>query len=51
MYEGYVMLAKNARDVNVLKMGTKNIVGWLQSLRNPNRVHRTEVGHEESHGI
>lgn len=37
MYEGYVMLAKNAQDVNVLKMGTKNIVGWLQSLRAPNR--------------
>jgi len=51
MYEGYVMLAKNAQDVNVLKMGTKNIVGWLQSLRAQNRVHRTEVGHEESHGI
>ena len=35
MYEGYVMLAKNAHDVNVLKVGIKNIVGWLGSLRAP----------------
>jgi TetR/AcrR family transcriptional regulator, transcriptional repressor for nem operon len=35
-YEGYVMLAKNAQDVNVWKVGIKNIVGWLQSLRAPN---------------
>lgn len=33
MYEGYVMLAKNAQDVNVWKVGIRNIVGWLQSLR------------------
>jgi len=33
MYEGYVMLAKNARDVNVWKVGIRNIVGWLRSLR------------------
>jgi TetR/AcrR family transcriptional regulator, transcriptional repressor for nem operon len=35
MYEGYVMLAKNAQDVNVWKMGIRNIVGWLESLRPP----------------
>jgi AcrR family transcriptional regulator len=47
MYEGYVMLAKNAQDVNVWKVGIRNIIGWLQSLRAPNR--RTErVRHEES---
>lgn len=34
-YEGYVMLAQNAQDVKVLKVGIKNIVGWLQSLRAP----------------
>jgi TetR/AcrR family transcriptional regulator, transcriptional repressor for nem operon len=33
MYEGYVMLAKNAQDVNVWKVGIRNIVGWLRSLR------------------
>ena len=33
MYEGYVMLAKNAQDVNVWKVGIRNIVGWLESLR------------------
>lgn len=37
MYEGYVMLAKNAQDVNVWKVGIRNIVGWLQSLRAPDR--------------
>jgi AcrR family transcriptional regulator len=36
MYEGYVMLAKNAQDVNVWKVGIKNIVSWLQSLRPSN---------------
>lgn len=38
-YEGYVMLAKNAQDVKVWKVGIKNIVGWLNSLRPPR--HRT----------
>jgi hypothetical protein len=33
MYEGYVMLAKNAQEVNVWKVGIRNIVGWLHSLR------------------
>jgi len=33
MYEGYVTLAKNAQDVNVWKVGIRNIVGWLGSLR------------------
>ena len=37
MYEGYVMLAKNAQDVNVWKVGIRNIVAWLRSLRAPNR--------------
>jgi hypothetical protein len=36
MYEGYVMLAKNAQDVRVWKEGIRNIVGWLESLRAPN---------------
>lgn len=33
MYEGYVMLAKNAQDVKVWNVGVKNIAGWLESLR------------------
>jgi TetR/AcrR family transcriptional regulator, transcriptional repressor for nem operon len=33
MYEGYVSLAKNAQDVRVLKVGIRNMVGWLESLR------------------
>jgi len=32
-YEGYISLAKNAQDVNVLRAGIKSIVGWLRSLR------------------
>lgn len=37
MVEGYVILAKNAQDVNVWKVGIRNIVGWLRSLRLPNK--------------
>jgi len=36
MYQGYVILSKNAQDVNVWKVGIRNIVGWLRSLRPPN---------------
>jgi len=33
MVEGYEVLAKNAQDAKVWKMGVRNIVGWLSSLR------------------
>jgi AcrR family transcriptional regulator len=33
MVEGYEVLAKNAKDVKVWKMGVRNIVGWLNTLR------------------
>jgi TetR/AcrR family transcriptional regulator, transcriptional repressor for nem operon len=33
--EGYGTLAKSAQDAKVWKAGTRNIVGWLQSLRAP----------------
>ena len=33
MVEGYEVLAKNAQDLNVWKVGMGNIVGWLKSLR------------------
>lgn len=33
MVEGYEVLAKNSQDVNVWKVGLRNIVGWLKSLR------------------
>src|SRR5215469_1654759 len=33
MYEGYVLLAKNAQDAKVWNVGIRNIVGWLRSLR------------------
>jgi len=35
MYEGYVSLAKNAQDAKVWRVGIRNIVGWLRSLRAP----------------
>jgi TetR/AcrR family transcriptional regulator, transcriptional repressor for nem operon len=33
MYEGYVLLAKNAQDPKVWNVGIRNIVGWLRNLR------------------
>jgi TetR/AcrR family transcriptional regulator, transcriptional repressor for nem operon len=33
VYEGYISLAKNARDVDVLRVGIKSIIVWLRSLR------------------
>jgi len=33
MYEGYVLLAKNAQDTQLWNVGIRNIVGWLKSLR------------------
>ena len=33
MVEGYEVLAKNAQDAKVWKVGIRNIVGWLESLR------------------
>ena len=33
MYEGYVLLAKNAQDPKLWNVGIRNIVGWLKSLR------------------
>jgi TetR/AcrR family transcriptional regulator, transcriptional repressor for nem operon len=39
MYEGYVVLAKNAQDAHVWNVGIRNIVGWLKSLRAPRVSH------------
>jgi TetR/AcrR family transcriptional repressor of nem operon len=35
--EGYGTLAKNAQDAKVWKAGIRNIVGWLRSLRPPDK--------------
>jgi AcrR family transcriptional regulator len=40
MYEGYVLLAKNAQDAKVWNVGIRNIVGWLRSLRAPRQPRR-----------
>jgi AcrR family transcriptional regulator len=40
MVEGYEVLAKNAQDPNVWNVGIRNIVGWLRSLRPPDKYKR-----------
>src|SRR6266567_9199276 len=40
MVEGYVSLAKNAQDAKVWKVGIRNIVGWLRSLRATSQSRR-----------
>ena len=40
MYEGYALLAKNAKDAKVWNVGIRNIVGWLRSLRAPCQSRR-----------
>ena len=45
MVEGYQVLAKNAQDTKVWKVGIRNIAAWLRSLRPPDnhkqgRLHR-----------
>lgn len=35
-YEGYIMLANNAQNVKMWKVGSKSMVEWLQSLRGRN---------------
>jgi hypothetical protein len=40
MVEGYGVLAKNSQDVKVWKLGIRNIVGWLNSLRPPRQPGR-----------
>jgi len=40
MYEGYVLLAKNAQDPTVWNVGIRNIVRWLRTLRAPGQSRR-----------
>jgi len=40
MVEGHASLAKNAQDAKVWEVGIKNIVGWLESLREPGNRKR-----------
>ncbi len=40
MVEGYAILAKNAQDAKVWKVGTRNIAGWLRTLRAPGNRKR-----------
>lgn len=36
MYEGYLSLAKNGQDVNLLRVGIRSVIRWLRSLRATN---------------
>lgn len=45
MYEGYLSLAKNAQDANVLKEGIRNIAKWLRTLR----IHHPSAKKVQSH--
>ena len=40
LVEGYEVLAKNTQDARVWKMGIRNIVRWLDSLRAPGNSKR-----------
>jgi AcrR family transcriptional regulator len=40
MVEGHASLAKNAQDAKVWEVGIKNIVRWLESLRQPGNRKR-----------
>ncbi|MGA8937641.1 MAG: TetR/AcrR family transcriptional regulator [Acidobacteriaceae bacterium] len=42
MVEGYEVLSKNAQDTKVWRMGIRNIVGWLGSLREPASVNNSD---------
>lgn len=42
MYEGYISLAKNSQDPEMLKVGIENIVAWVKSLRTPEQSHRLQ---------
>jgi TetR/AcrR family transcriptional regulator, transcriptional repressor for nem operon len=45
-YEGYISLAKNSQDPQMLKVGIENIVAWLNSLRTLEQSHRLQRSHK-----
>jgi|SRR5437899_4380707 len=49
MYEGYLMLVKNAQDAKLWNVGIRNIVGWLRSLRAPRRGRRSTRRSSNNH--
>jgi len=49
VYEGYVLLVKNAQDAKVWNVGIRNIVGWLRSLRAPRRGRRSTRRSSNNH--
>jgi len=51
MVEGYAVLAKNAQDTKVWKVGFRNIVGWLRSLRAPRQLRRVGRRMSKEHAV
>ena len=51
MVEGHAVLAKNAQDPKVWRVGIRNIVGWLTSLRAPRRSGRSRRRILKKHGL
>jgi len=49
MYEGYVLLVKNAQDAKLWNVGIRNIVRWLRSLRVPRRGRRSTRRNSKNH--
>jgi AcrR family transcriptional regulator len=47
MYEGYLSLAKNAQDANILEEGIRNITKWLRSLRIDHPSAKKAQGHKK----
>src|ERR1700756_890727 len=48
MVEGYAVLAKNAQDAKVWRVGIRNIVGWLRTLRAPRQSRRGGRGYRRN---
>ncbi len=51
MYEGYVLLAKNAQDAKLWNVGIRNIVGWLKSLRALRQSRNGGRGTSKAHAV
>ena len=51
MVEGYAVLAKNAQDAKVWRVGIRNIVEWLRTLRAPRQSRRGGRRISEKHAV
>ena len=51
MVEGYAVLAKNAQDAKVWRVGIRNIVEWLRTLRAPRQSRRGGRRISQKHAV